>query len=278
MEKGAILMQIKQNLHTHTTWCDGINAPEEMIRYAMERGFTSLGFSGHSPNKRSNYAHVTEESTAQYKQEILALKEKYRDQFPIYLGLEVEATAECCMDGYDFLIGSLHYMSVEDQWFGFDRSAETVRDLIDRYFAGDGMAFALQYFRDVAKLPDYGKFDIIGHFDIHTKNNEILRFVDTEDPAYLRAAIEAIEALQGKIPLFEVNTGDVARGYKSVPYPEVPLLKEFKRLGFGAVISSDCHDMRYLDYGFDQAHMLLKQCGFRETYVLTDSGFVPVEL
>lgn len=35
----------KQNLHTHTTFCDGVDAPEELIREAMARGFDSLGFS-----------------------------------------------------------------------------------------------------------------------------------------------------------------------------------------------------------------------------------------
>ena len=39
---------IKANLHTHTTWCDGKNTAEEMVRSAIESGFDVLGFSGHS--------------------------------------------------------------------------------------------------------------------------------------------------------------------------------------------------------------------------------------
>ena len=38
----------KANLHTHTSFCDGKNSPEEMVRSAVEKGFDVLGFSGHS--------------------------------------------------------------------------------------------------------------------------------------------------------------------------------------------------------------------------------------
>ena len=38
----------KADLHTHTSFCDGKNSPEEMVRSAVEKGFDVLGFSGHS--------------------------------------------------------------------------------------------------------------------------------------------------------------------------------------------------------------------------------------
>ena len=40
---------IKSNCHTHTTFCDGKNSAEEMTLAAINAGFVSLGFSGHSP-------------------------------------------------------------------------------------------------------------------------------------------------------------------------------------------------------------------------------------
>lgn len=51
--------------------------------------------------------------------------------------------------------------------------------------------------------------------------------------------MEAAEELAGKIPFFEVNTGAIARGYRKNPYPSDFLLQELRRLGFGAVISSE---------------------------------------
>ena len=56
------------------------------------------------------------------------------------------------------------------------------------------------------------------------------------------------------------------------------IIKELKRLGFGAVITSDCHDKTKLDYKFNEAAELLKSCGFKEKYILTDQGFAAVSL
>ena len=92
------------------------------------------------------------------------------------------------------------------------------------------------------------------------------------------AAIEAAEKLAGKIPFFEVNTGAIARRYRKRPYPSGFLLKELKHLGFGVVISSDCHDRKMLDCEFEFTNDLLKKCGFNEKYILTKKGFEPVLL
>jgi histidinol-phosphatase (PHP family) len=140
------------------------------------------------------------------------------------------------------------------------------------------MNFALYYWRDLASLPEHGKFDIIGHIDIVTKHLEREKLFDTEDSRYKMAALEAIDALKGKIPFFEVNTGVIARGYRSTPYPSEFLLKELRAAGFGAVITSDCHNGEMLDAGFDMARELLKECGFKERYILTDNGFESTEI
>ena len=138
------------------------------------------------------------------------------------------------------------------------------------------MRFAKRYFETVANLPEKGELDIIGHFDLLTKNNERGKFIDTSSKEYLAMGLEAIHALKGKIDLFEVNTGAIARGYKSFPYPQMEFLKEFKRLGFGAVITSDCHDKNYIDCFFDEAEQLLTSAGFTSKFILSENGFCEV--
>ena len=51
-----------------------------------------------------------------------------------------------------------------------------------------------------------------------------------------------------------------------------------KRLGFGAVISSDCHQRAMMDCYYPEAKQLLREHGFEEHYILTKQGFVPVPL
>ena len=271
-------MNLLQNLHTHTTYCDGKNTPEEMILAACEKGFGSIGFSGHSYTYYHPGLCMTPEGTLEYKQEVARLKEKYADKIEVFCGLEFDMYSTAGKSDYDYLIGSVHYISIQDEPIGFDRSADVVKGVINQYFNGDGMAYAKAYYKTLSKLPEYGDFDIIGHFDLITKHKEREHFFDTDSTEYQRAAIEAAEALSGKIPYFEVNTGAIARGYRTSPYPDPFIIKEMKRLGFGAVISSDCHNSKDLDCGFDLARKLLKECGFKEHYLLTADGFVPAEL
>jgi histidinol-phosphatase (PHP family) len=110
------------------------------------------------------------------------------------------------------------------------------------------------------------------------------KLFDETDPRYIKARDAALESVfddfkaKGRIPLFEVNTGAISRGYRTTPYPDPFIIKEMKRLGFGAIISSDCHDRNFLDCGYEDAKRLLKEAGFTEHYVLKDEGFVAIPL
>lgn len=271
-------MKNLQNLHTHSKYCDGADTPEEMIAYAIKKGFDSIGFSGHSYMSFSPAYSMSPEGTEDYKREILALKKKYAGQIDVFLGLEFEMYSETDLSGYEYLIGSLHYFKIGDEYVGFDRKADEVLRVINEHFGGDGIAFAKKYYEKLCELPDYGKFDILGHFDLITKNIEKCHLFDIDSPEYKKAAVTAIDALSGKIPFFEVNTGAISRGYRTSPYPTLDLIKEFRSRGFGAVISSDCHNGKDLDCGFENARELLRAGGFGERYILTNDGWRAVEI
>ncbi|MBQ9162755.1 MAG: histidinol-phosphatase HisJ family protein [Clostridia bacterium] len=271
-------MSYLQNLHQHTTYCDGRDTPEDVVLAAIERGFDSIGISSHSYMYYSAYGKMTPENNEGCKREVRRLQAKYADKIDLFCGFEFDMFSIVDMAGYDYMIGSVHYLDINGEKVGFDRSAEEVRAVIDTYFGGNGMAYARAYYKTLAHLPEYGSFDIIGHFDLITKHSETHNFFDTSAPEYRRAAVEAAEALSGKIPYFEINTGAIARGYRTTPYPDPYITKEMKRLDFGAIISSDCHDVRYLDTGYDMAKQLLRDAGFDCHYVLTKNGFIPIEL
>ncbi len=272
-------MIIKQNLHTHSSYCDGKDTLEEMIRTAMDKGFDSVGFSGHSYMYFAEDHSMSVQGTEDYKREVLQLKEKYAGKFEVFLGLEFEMlSTQVDLKGYDYLIGSSHYFDFGDRIVGFDRSAEVVKGVIDECFGGDGMKYAREFYKNLARLPEYGDFDILAHFDLITKHSETHDFFDTESDEYREYAIRAAEALAGKIPYFEVNTGAISRGYRTTPYPDSFIMKEMKRLGFKPLISSDCHNREDLDCAFDLAEKMLAESGFTERYVLTQEGFKAIPL
>ena len=68
---------IKQNLHTHCTYCDGKDMPEEMILTAIDKGFDSIGFSSHS-YMHWNGRGLLPESQKDYCTEIRDLAKKYK--------------------------------------------------------------------------------------------------------------------------------------------------------------------------------------------------------
>ena len=272
-------MGYKQCLHTHSVLCDGKDTLEEMVLAAIEKGFDSIGFSGHSFMDIYAEFSMSEEDVKVYKAEIARLQQVYGDRIKIWCGLEKDNYTTLSTDGYDYLIGSVHVMKHPEGLLFIDWTAERTRENIEKVFGGDGIAYAKHYFKALADLPNHGSFDILGHFDLLTKFNEKEPdLFDTTDPAYRAAATEAAEALAGKVKYFEVNTGAISRGYRTTPYPDPYIIKEMKRLGFGAIISSDCHDRNFLDCGYEDAKRLLREAGFTEHYVLKEEGFVAIPL
>ena len=274
-------MNTKQNLHTHTVYCDGKNTPAEVIQTAIAKGFGSLGFSMHCDPLLDGRNPDFPEKFEAYKKEILHLKTDWRGKFPIFLGIEYDVyadwydTVSCC----DYMIGSVHYLKGNGSYIKMDlRSADMVRECIDVHFGGDFLKFAASYYESLSELPKYGSFDIIGHFDLLTKHIGSFPEWDVNCDGYRKLVDGAIDSLRGKIPLFEVNTGAIPRGYRNEPYPDRYILKKLRENGFGAVISTDCHNAEHLDCYVEESKALLRELGFASRFILTENGFAEVGL
>ncbi len=273
-------MKYPQNLHTHSTYCDGNNTLEETVARAIELGFTGIGFSSHAPMTPPipcDYA-MSVEGAEKYKAELSVLKKKYEGLIDIFTGLEFDSRSCIDLNGYDYIIGSVHYVERKGEIIDFDLDAKGVKDIIDRMYDGDGMALAANYYEELARLPESILPDIVGHFDIIAKHCEKHPFFDIESKKYKDMALTALHALAPTCRLYEVNTGCIPRGHRITPYPPRFILEEMNSLGLGVVISSDCHNTDYLDYGFDDALRLLESCGFGEVYILTKNGFEGISL
>ncbi len=84
-----------KNYHTHTTRCHhAMNTEEQYIIEAIKAGYTELGFSDHTPwHYQSGYIptmRMKDYELEQYIQTLRKLKEKYKNQISIKIGLEVE--------------------------------------------------------------------------------------------------------------------------------------------------------------------------------------------
>ena len=79
------------NFHTHTTFSDGKNTPEEIILYAIEKGFSVIGFSDHGFTPYDE-CYCMKDLTG-YVKEINKLKKKYKNKIQVYIGVEEDIVA-----------------------------------------------------------------------------------------------------------------------------------------------------------------------------------------
>ena len=214
-----VLQKYPQNLHTHGTLCDGRDDYESTVLRALELGFTSIDFSGHSYMSYSPSHSMSVEGTEVYKRTVRNLAQRYAGQIDVLCGIEFDMYSEDPLEDYDYVIGSVHYLKMGDEFVGFDRSADEVRRVIDVYFDGDGLKYAQKYYETLCLLPRYAKSDIIGHFDLITKHAETHNFFDTASKAYRGYALEALHTLRQSCNVFEINTGAISRGYRTTAYP-----------------------------------------------------------
>ena len=240
------------NYHTHTIFCDGKDEPEILVKEAIRLGMKELGFSGHEYTSFDGDFCMSLENTANYREIITDLKEAYRDQISIRMGIERDIFCDETDLTYDYVIGSAHYVPVEGGYLSVDDTPKIMEDGVEKYFGGDFRSYVEKYYETVSRVPEVTKCDIVGHFDLVKKFNEGNRYWDEDAPWYRDAALTALHEAAKNRPVFEINTGGMARGYRKDPYPAAFILEELEKLEIPLILSSDCHDHRYLTYGFDQ--------------------------
>ncbi len=241
---------MKQDLHTHTTYCDGNNTPEEMVQAAIAAGFDRIGFSGHGHTAIDESYCMSAAGAAAYRQEIAGLKEKYADQIEILCGVEQDYLGDLPTEEYDYVIGSVHYIRIKDGVVPVDESAAMLEQAVATHFDGDWYALCEAYYAQVAEVVEKTGADIIGHFDLITKFNEGGRLFDESHPRYVAAATAAIDKLLLTGKPFEINTGAISRGYRTTPYPSLPLQDYILAHGGRLILNSDSHSTATLGFAF----------------------------
>lgn len=192
----------KFNYHTHTYRCKHANGTdEEYILAAIEAGYTSLGFSDHAPYKDypSETTHMDIEELDDYISSINYLKEKYKDQIEIHIGLETEY--------YPFnhdervQIGNkVEYLILGQH---FSDPAKTMN-----YFKQNTDEEILEYGKMVCEALDTGLFLYLAHPDVFM--NRQTQFTDACKQVSHMIAKKLVEL---DIPA-EINVRGITKGKK----------------------------------------------------------------
>lgn len=245
------------NYHTHTTYCDGKNTPEEMVQKAIELGLSELGFSGHSYTEFDLEPCMSREGTERYKREINTLKEKYKDKIKILLGIEYDYQSDESTADYDYILGSVHYLCKNGEYLCIDLSREKQIEAVNEHYDGDFYSYIEDYYALVSDLYNKTKCDIIGHFDLIVKYNGDGSLFDTNHPRYIAAWQAAADAIIKTPAVVEINTGGMARGHVKTPYPSKEIIDYFNSHGKKMIFSSDCHNKDFLLCGYEDVKKYL---------------------
>ncbi|MBR5647264.1 MAG: histidinol-phosphatase [Treponema sp.] len=279
---------IEANFHTHTTFCDGHNSAEEMVVAAINKGFTTLGFSAHAIWPFAKSWHMKPENYKAYIEEINRLKLKYEDKITIYLGFEADYFAAKFINDElshpsipdkatysqfnpDFIIGSVHYLTTGKGYFTVDSTADKVKaNLINLY--GDlnnfdsvnGKKAVCDYFDAQIHMLKKGDIDILGHPDLIRIRNSELHFFDEAEGWYKKEIARFAKEIAKSKVIVEINTGGIARGNMKDTYPSLEFLSILNTLNVPVCINSDAHTTDNLDAAFDYAVKQALDAGYKE--------------
>ncbi len=243
---------VKKDYHIHTTYSDGKDTPREIIEYAITQGVKELGFSDHSYTAFDESWCIRKDKVDDYFNEITSLKKEYADKISILCGIEQDYYSLLDVSRYDYVIGSVHYLKVADGYIQIDKNIDVVLSAINNYFDKDAYKFIKAYYDTVSNVVEKTRCDIIGHFDLVSKFNEKAPFFNENDARYKALWKNALDRLLKTGKTFEINTGAIARGYKSVPYPNAEMIEYIKANGGNFIYSSDAHKKENICFDFDK--------------------------
>jgi histidinol-phosphatase (PHP family) len=264
------------SLHTHSNIDDGVGTIEDYVRAAIERGLPAFGASGHAPVPWANTYAMPLASLPTYMAEVQRVREVYRGQIEVYLGLELDHHTQTpgyyatpvFSQPFDYFIGSVHYIGdLDGEPWGYESTREIFDAGLYGPFEGDIQRVIEDYYALERDLARWAPINIIGHLDrikIHNVGNRLF----DETAAWYIDAVEAtltVIAASGKI--VELNTSGWRRDLQA-PYPSAWIARRCAQLRIPMCISADAHHPDHIDSYFDAAADLLRAAGHRHIAVL----------
>jgi len=240
------------DLHNHTTRCNHAEGTiEEYIERAIALGIDIYGFSEHAPMDFDEGYRLSFEEMDAYENDILYVKEKYKDQIEILLGYEVDWLPGHMDDrvlnaDVDYLIGSVHFI---DKW-SFD-NPEFIGGWKERNIDEIWQA----YFEATEAMAKSGKFDIVGHLDLI----KVFKYLPKKDIRLL--AKDSLKAIKKSGMVLEINTAGLRKPIEEL-YPSRGLLEEAYAMDIPITFASDAHAVEQIGFAYETAIQTAKEIGY----------------
>jgi histidinol-phosphatase (PHP family) len=238
------------------------------VQKAIEVGVDVYGFSEHAPMKNFEDGYRLKlEDKNYYENSVLDLKQKYSNDIEILLGYEVDFIVgdylldEIVNANVDYLIGSVHYLG---KW-GFDNP-----EFISEYENRDIDTIWEEYFVNVKKMAQSGKFDIVGHLDLI----KVFKYLPKKDIKLI--AQECLKEIKKSNMVLEVNPAGLRKPVKE-QYPSKPLLELAYELDIPITFGSDAHSVEQVGFGYEEVVNLAKSIGYEKCVMFNKRDRMMVE-
>ena len=245
---------MRVDLHNHTPRCNHAEGELSLfVQKAIEYGTHIFGFADHAPMRHDTEYRMGLDEVDDYEQEILELKNRYKNKIDIKLGYEVDYLPgfeeQRILDAnVDYLIGSVHFLGT----FGVDHP-----ESIFEYKKRDINRIWEEYFGAIKNMALTKQYNIVGHLDLV----KIFKYLPNEDIS--KAIEDALIAIKESNMAIEINTSGFRKPIGE-QYPSNSILTLMKKMEIPITFGSDGHLPMQVGLNMDKAIALAKNIGYKE--------------
>ncbi|MCA0229053.1 MAG: histidinol-phosphatase [Bacteroidetes bacterium] len=271
------------NYHSHSHYCDGKGSLEEQVQGAIAQGLRAFGFSSHCPVPFVNQWSMKAERLADYLRQTAVLKEKYKDQIELYVGLEVDflpnqlGTSDFPM--LDYCVGSVHYVELNQfgQPWEIDGSSVEFLACLDTLYDGNIQVALEKYYGIIRQMVETDTPPIVGHLDKIKMHNDARPLFEESEEWYVALVEDTLEVIKKAGCIVEINTrGNYKRGLELYPSPWI--IARMNELHIPICINSDSHRPEEITASFPLAFEAVRAAGYTHQRVLLEGKWQDVEL
>lgn len=267
--------------HSHSNCSfDAVDSMEAMCKKALDLGLAYYTITDHCECDQYDgsvffggrkYRDAVRASYAELEKNIKCFPElRFLKGIELSQPLQDLSAAEDAFSGrtYDFVIGSLHQIKNEEDFYYLNPESFTQEELDDVFH---------RYFKELIEMLEWGKFDSLAHITYP------LRYIcrPGEKPSFSKYQ-EDLDAVLRKIieedKAIEFNTSRILR--KNAPIlPDREIFTRYKELGgIRITLGADAHNVESVASGITEALDLLRDIGFTEYTVYIDRKPVQVPI